>query len=120
MKTKIISIRVPEEISNFWKNNNSFREDVIGYIKKQYDLLNKKIVKKIIYYLDGAFKEKDSITAFEIYNAMPSSLDNIIDAMTVYSHTHEDIVLEMPDPDTMEQMPLTKSLSLVRLIIKVK
>ena len=120
MKTKIISIRVPEEIYLSWKKDASFREDVVGYIKKRYDLLNKKVVKKIMYYLEGTLKEKDSVTAFEIYNAMSSNFNVILDAMTVYSHTHEDVILEIPDPETLEKMSIPKSLLSIKLVKKVK
>jgi len=112
--SKVIGIRVNDEIAELWKNDDEFKNKVMTLLLKVASEKTNKKVKKVFYFLNGAFKEKSEITALEVFNQF-RDVPDIVGIMEQYALENDNVVLESPDPDMIGKLPLNRLLSLVKL-----
>jgi len=105
---------VNDEIAELWKNDDEFKNKVMTLLLKVASEKTNKKVKKVFYFLNGAFKEKSEITALEVFNQF-RDVPDIVGIMEQYALENDNVVLESPDPDMIGKLPLNRLLSLVKL-----
>ena len=112
--SKTISLRIDDDLADFYKDNSDeIKPLLIEVIKKiRYKKKNAQY-RKVKFYIDTKFEEKNEVSALEVFNRFRINMIDLIKMLEQYAFENDKVIL--CEPDDIDNLPLNKILNLVKL-----
>ena len=112
--SKTISLRIDDDLADFYKDNSDeIKPLLIEVIKKiRYKKKNAQY-RKVKFYIDTKFEEKNEVSALEVFNRFRINMIDLIKMLEQYAFENDKVILR--EPDDIDNLPLNKILNLVKL-----
>lgn len=112
--SKTISLRIDDDLADFYKDNSDeIKPLLIEVIKKiRYKKKNARY-RKVKFYIDTKFEEKNEVSALEVFNRFRIDEIDLIKMLEQYAFENDEVIL--CEPDDIDNLPLNKILNLVKL-----
>ena len=112
--SKTISLRIDDDLADFYKDNSDeIKPLLIEVIKKMKYKKKNAHYRKVKFYIDTKFEEKNEVSALEVFNRFRINMIDLIKMLEQYAFENDKVILR--EPDDIDNLPLNKILNLVKL-----